>query len=134
MTGKGAPISRTPNAHPLFILVTGITATCVLALSSTAGTARPVLLVATPPIISTLPVASGSTPLEAVVRPVVSVVLDSRGHPIRVITNMVRPPVADDTFTIYGEGHTPAPAYAVVAVLRAARSGDWLRPGVWHDL
>ena len=70
--------------------------------------------------------------MEAVDRPVVSVALDGNGQPIRVITNMDRPPVANDTFTIYGKGHTPAPAYAIRAVIRAARVGDWFRPGVWH--
>jgi hypothetical protein len=134
MTGKGAQISGRPSANPLFMLVTGIIATCVLALSPTSGPARPVLLVATPPVISTLQVAARSTRMEVVVRPVVSVALDSSGHPILVVTNMNRPPVANDTFTIYGKGHTPAPAYAILAVIRAARSGDWSRPGVWHAL
>jgi hypothetical protein len=134
MTGKGAQMFRRPSAKPLLMLIAGITATCVLALSPTSGAARPDLLVATPPVISTLQVATGSTQVDLVVRPVASVALDRNGHPIRVVTNMNRPPVANDTFTIYGEGRTPAPAYAVLAVIRAARSGDWFRPGVWHDL
>jgi hypothetical protein len=72
--------------------------------------------------------------VEVVVRPVVSVVLDRNGHPIRAVTNMNRSPVANDAFTIYGQGRTPAPADAILAVVRAARSHEWSRPGVWHDL
>jgi hypothetical protein len=116
------------------MLVTGLIASCALALGSTPATAKPVLRVA--PVLATLPqtAAVDSTRVQVVVRPVVAVTLDRNGHPIGAITNTVRRPIATDTFTMYGKGETPVPASVVEAVIRMASGGDWSRPGVWHDL
>jgi hypothetical protein len=128
------------SATRQFMLVTGLTATCVLALGSMPGTAKPVLRVA--PVLATSPqtAAVESTRVQVVVGPVVAVTLDGNGHPIGAITNTFRPPIATDTFTIYGKhgkhgkGETAVPASVIEAVIRMARGGDWTRPGTWHEL
>jgi hypothetical protein len=127
-------MSTNRSAKRQFTLVSGLTATCVLALGSISGTAEPVLSVAALPAGSTQRAVVSSTRVDVVVRPTVAVVLDSRGNPIRAISNTVRPPVATDTFTIYGNGRAPVPDVVIQAVVRMARSGDWTRPGIWHDL
>lgn len=116
------------------MLVVGLIATCALALGPTSGTAKPVLTVAALLATSPQTAAAESTRVRVVVRPVVAVVLDRNGHPIRAIANTVRPPIATDTFTIYGKGRTPVPASVIEAVIRMARWGNWTRPGIWHDL
>ena len=115
------------------MLVTGLTATCALALGSTSGTAKPVARVA--PLPATLPrtAAVESTRVHVVVGPVVAVTLAGSGHQIRAMSNTLRPPIATDTFTMYGKSRA-VPASVVEAVIRMARGGDWTRPGTWHEL
>ncbi len=119
---------------PLFVLVIGLTVTPVHAPSLAFVTAGPVVRVVAPPHTSTATAAGESTQVQVVVRPVVSVALDGCGHPIRVIANTTRPPETTDAFTVYGKGHTPAPRYAIQAVMRMAHAVNWSRPGVWRDV
>lgn len=104
-------------------------------LQSSAAGNRAISPIALPgPNNSSCPSGTSATDVRVEVQSATAVVLDSRGAPIRAITNMTQPPALGDPVYVYGEGHMLVSAEVAGDVYRVAAAQHWTEPSVWHAL